>query len=317
MKHLISTLVLLGFLVSNAGAHPMNLDCGVLITHYVPELQFSEPPGEEMCELYGSYAITHHSQQINRIDTPGGTPNMQPAAWFIIAAWTEEKEFCGVQLGIGDYDPAIFTFASWSPCCNPSGCIEIVGWIPEPGPNTGNAWVAVGDEPWYGNYVPVYAFYGYAYGDADPGIIPLIPDPTVPYPFAGTANCVGSLSKWDAHELGGMGINLDGIYAEPEASPPVAVCCVAFDCSVVTEEECEAMQGVWHAHLSSCAGDPCLVEVRVCCIGEVCILLGSPEQCAQVGGEWHPGLFSCGPNPCIPSGPAKGTSWGAIKGFYR
>ncbi len=213
MKRLQWLPVLLSLAAIGAGADPADLSGGVLIAHYVPEIPLTS--SEEACELYSDYAITQFDQQVNRIDTPGGTPDVQQATWFIIAAWSEEKEFCAVQVGMGDYDAAIFAFTDCGPCCPPTGCLELphACW---PGPNSGTAWVATGD-PWTGNFVPVYVINGYAYGDEGPGVIPLVPDPTPAAPFGGTGNCFLPPEKYDAL-LGGMGINMDGIYAGP-ASP--------------------------------------------------------------------------------------------------
>ncbi len=89
----LTGLCLFGLIVSSAVADPMNLAGGALITHYVPDIPLTDP--EDACELYADYAITHHSQQVNRIDTPGGTPDTQPATWFIIAAGTERRQCLG------------------------------------------------------------------------------------------------------------------------------------------------------------------------------------------------------------------------------
>ncbi len=244
----LNGLCLVLLLTGSALADPMNLAGGALITHYVPELVLSEPTPFP-CAAYEPYAITHHSQQINRIDTPGGVPDVQPASWFIIAAWTEEKEFCGVQMGINDYDPAIFDFTWYGACCPATGCLE-VGCCPWPEPNEGVAIVVTGD-PWFGDYVPIYWFLGYAYGDAGPGIMQLIPDPTVVDPFAGFGNCDSPPTKWDA-VLGGMGINMDGTYVAP-----TAVCCIYPGCFLTTDEQCLGAGGEWLPEVTSCNPSPC------------------------------------------------------------
>ena len=91
------------------------------------------------------------------------------------------------------------------------------GW---PGPNSGTSFVRGEGWSWTGSFVPVYHFVGYAY----PGetVIPLGLGPTGPYPFGGWVNCLSPVpERFDAVDFGGMGINTNGIYAEPPGPSPV------------------------------------------------------------------------------------------------
>ena len=301
-----------------------------------------------------NYAITNHAEQVNRIDTA----SYLPASWFVIAAWDgEEKEWCGTEFGLGDYDPNFFVIAEWDPCYPPDGGLEIptAGW---PGPIEGIAFVVTG-APWEGNYAPVMWFGGYAYGYGET-VIPIALDP--PTAFAGFSNCAAPPQPFDAVQLGAMGINTGGIYAQPVPYvPPTGACCLGYDCLVLTEEECLAQQRDWLGPDTVCEPNPCLPD-GACCLPEPlgacqvllevdCLLVGGewmgpettchPEnpcegewvccficdcyivetqmECEAMGGIFHPEWDSCEPhNPCIgPHSPANETSWGRIKGMYR
>ncbi len=294
-------------LTASVSADPTDLGGGVLIAHYVAELTLSETPPDP-CLEYAPYAITYHSEQVNRVDTD----TYALADWFIIAAWTETKQFCGVQFGFSGFDPGIFAFSEFGACFPATGGLEIpsTGW---PGPNEGIAFVVTGDA-WEGNYLPVYWFIGYAYGYSGPDVIQLIPDPTVADPFGGMGNCASPPEKWDA-ALGGMGINTDGTYVEPTGVIYDYVCCVDGDCIIVnSEDECMALGGEFMPDLDSCEPDPCLIEA-VCCVLGDCIIT-TEEQCVAAGGEFHPEVGSCDPNPCENT-PTDETSWGTIKALYR
>ena len=348
MKRVLLGLALLGLAVG-AGADPANLEGGVLIAHYVADLQLSEAPPDP-CVEYGPYAITQAADQVNRIDTS----TYALANWFIVAAWTEDKEFCGVQFGFSDYDPAIFGFSATGACFPATGGLEIpsIGW---PGPNEGIAFVVTGDS-WMGNYLPVYWFIGYAYGYGAPGVIQLVADPTVAEPFGGTGNCASPPEKWDA-DLGGMGINMDGTYVAPFEVIPEGACCFGTDCVIMTQADCEGQGGEYRGDATACEPiNPCdpiwaccvygeCIEVTasqceaaggmwyegevcsditcpayaVCCIGpelHECIL-AFEDECEALDGVFHPEWDSCSPNLCEEATGADDTSWGTIKSLYR
>ncbi len=347
MKKVLLGLALIG-LTAGANADPTDLCGGALIVHQIPDPigTFIDP-----CEDYEQYGITHHSEQNNAIYTTSYSISL----WWVIAAWEEDKEFCGVQFGLSDYDPAVFAYGDYNACFPATGGLEIPspGW---PGPNEGIAFVVTGDA-WSGNYLPVYWFRGYAYGGsyAAPGVVQLIPDPTVAQPFGGTGNCVSPPEKWDAL-LGGLGINMGGTYVEPFTCEVTGACCVDIGCYIMTGEECEAQGGEYMGDGTDCEPDPCPVPWACCIFGEcievlesqceaaggefflgehctavtcrayaVCCvgphhhdcILAFEDECEAQGGLFFPDWDSCDPNLCIQiTGPDK-TSWGTIKSLYR
>ncbi len=162
----------------------------------------SSPPAGGWCrEYWDHYRLEDCEDQVNRIDTT------EPVIWFVLAAWAEEKEWCGTEFGLGEYDPAAFGITDHGPCWPEDGLeIPTSSW---PGPGEGTAIVVAG-APWEGNFVPVYWFAGYAYEE---GLIPLSADPATG--FAGTSNCESPPQAWAADSLGGMGLFQDGVYACP------------------------------------------------------------------------------------------------------
>ncbi len=351
MKRVLLTLALLAFIVGGASATPDDL-CGcALITHQVPQLQYTVGDGINLCPEYAAYAISSAEEQINRIDTG----SVACINWFILAAFMEDdKEWCGCQFGFDTFQDGLVTFDFSDACYPPTGGLEIpsAGW---PGPLEGTALVVTGD-PWTGNYVPIYSFGGYAYGSSygfSPEIVQVIPDPSVANPFGGLGNCLAVPIKYDAH-LGGLGVNMDGTYVEPTPCDIYAACCygpLGEDCDVTTLDECDALGGVWHEEWPDCGPpNPCLVYgaccvggncaittqsvceqgggewlgegtvcdpnpcPAVCCVGQECYIT-LEDECAGMGGDWYPDWITCTPNPC-PS-PVGSTSWGTIKALYR
>ena len=275
----VCLILLLGW--GCALADSSDLSNGVFIVHAPPSLQYTNsPPTGSWCGAYTQYAaIDTCSEQINHVDTQGAF------VWYVLSAWTESKQWCGAQFGLGDYDPD--NFVVWEHgACFPSGGLTIPtsGW---PGPNEGIA-LTTTNANWSGNFVPVYWFAGYAYGE---DVIPIAPDPDSE--FAGWARC-------DNHEeiaavaLGGLGVLTDGIYACPESeldsggdsveqdtsggdiaggdsggediefdfpdSSSTGACCLDHECLLVTQSECAEMSGVFLEDSASCDGDPCSFE---------------------------------------------------------
>lgn len=193
---------------SIAGAGRNDLEGGVFIAHHPPGMLYSQ--ATDWCQKYADeLAISDCQAQNNRIDLDGNAG--ESSIWYVLAAWTEPKEWCGVQFGLGQYDPDIYGFVEWE-ACSPRAPMEIPteNW---PGPNEGTAVVVTGLH-WCGNFVPVYYFAGYAYGA---GIIPLSVDPT--HRFGGTCNCCSTQPRrrrmWSAMAFGAMGLFRDGRYVCP------------------------------------------------------------------------------------------------------
>ena len=213
MRRICFCSLLLGLAVGNANADPANLEGGVLIAHYVEEMCYT--PFPDPCGAYmADYAIDNCNDQVNRIYTP----EYALARWFVLAAWYEDKIWCGTEFGFGDYDARIFAFAEYN-CCFPGQGLETPtgGW---PGPMEGIALI-ITDIPWQGNFVAVMHLYGYAYSYYGGGQIPL--DVYPPTGFAGTTNCLSPPEQFDAVCLGAMGINMAGIYCCPQDPTPARV----------------------------------------------------------------------------------------------
>ncbi len=188
-------------------ADPSNLEGGVLIAHHPSAMEFSStPPAEGWCQHYldGS-AIDACEEQVNRIDTQEG------AIWFVLAAWSEDKEWRGVEFGLGEYSPSNYVISDHGPCFPSQGLtVPTAGW---PGPNEGVA-LAVSDSSWFGNYLPVYYFAGYPYGME---VVQIRPNPSTD--FAGMANAASPPRQWAAAVLGGMGMDAQGMSACPDSVP--------------------------------------------------------------------------------------------------
>ncbi|MFC1571975.1 hypothetical protein ACFL6M_00090 [Candidatus Eisenbacteria bacterium] len=224
-----------------------DLSGGALIAHYAAEIEYTDfPPAEGWCQRYAeNFAITGSAEQVSRIDTEDWS------IWFVIAAWTEPKEFCVVEFGFGDYDPGIYTLVDHGYCIPPGEMALELSTPDWPGPNSGTAFTLAGISGWAGNYVPVYFFIGYAYEE---GIIPLGVNPP-PHDQATFTSCQTLPLEYDVDCLGGMGILQAGGECHHEGTH---ACCVGAVCSMVTESDCAAMGGVWQPDLTSCEPNPCL-----------------------------------------------------------
>ncbi len=241
MQRWLSILCLLALWVPAPGADPTDLSDGVFIVHHIPELGFTA--SADGCELYEPYAIHSAEEQHPRIDAPADST---PAIWYVLCAWPEEKEWCGVEFGLGEFDPALFDFVRWDPCFPPTGGVEPTLFWPHP--SSGTALVTIGD-PWRGNFVPIYWFGGYA--SPGQGRIPLAVDP--PTHFGGWANCSSPADLFQATCFGALGINMDGL----TCAPPVAVCCIGHACQLTTGASCLDLGGTFHVEWRSCDPNPC------------------------------------------------------------
>ncbi|MBD3235514.1 MAG: hypothetical protein GF330_02285 [Candidatus Eisenbacteria bacterium] len=300
MRNVYLGIGLLVLLAGSAAADPEDLSSGVFICHHDPDISYSPPP-YPICETYlEGYAIEDPMAQNPSIMTTDGR------MWFILAAFEEEKRWCGTEFGFGDYDPYLFIFFNAAACAAGSFLeIPTDGW---PGPNEGVAIVTT-DEPWFGHLEPVYYFEGYAYYGLS-GIIPVDVDP--PTGFAGWGNCLTPPESYATQCFPGMGILTEGIYCGPVAPP--GACCIGEDCFTVLEEECAAMGGDWYPDHDCGPSNPCLPQAA-CCVCQDCSITNEPT-CDDLGGEWHPEWSECEPNPC-PASPAREASWGTIKSIYR
>ena len=195
---LVACLALCLSIPTSANADPNDLSGGVFIAHAPPSLEYSS--GYDWCERYQEvYSISSCEEQNPRIDLDGNLG--ERSVWYVIAAWEEEKEWCGTEFGFGSFDPAIYSFLDWGACHPNELEISTTNW---PGPNEGTAVVAT-DTQWEGNFQAVYYFVGYAYFQ---GQIPLGADPA--QSFVGFGNCDTPAIVWPAEDVGMLGLFSDG-----------------------------------------------------------------------------------------------------------
>ncbi len=347
---LVGTLAPIGLGGEAVLADSNDLSLGVLIAHYVPELIYSSgPPAGGWCEAYGPCAISSLAEanvQVSTEDSLG-------AVWYVIAAWeSEEKRWCGVEFGLGEYDPAVLRILSAAPCFPVEGLeLSTSGW---PGPGEGTAFVVTGN-PWEGNYVPVYAFGSYAYGTyGAQTLVALDVDPAMGVCAFASCPIPPTVFSVAAAQRGALGINTPGVL--PEFAPPETwACCIGFNCLMLTELDCTLAGGIWFQGFD-CDPNPCEIPGACCIEGNCSIMFEQP--CLLVGGEflgmgtdchpnpcpavccysersghncvielqgtclagqgfWHPEWTSCDPNPCEAYTPTGSATWGRIKSLYR
>ncbi|MFC1573407.1 hypothetical protein ACFL6M_07400 [Candidatus Eisenbacteria bacterium] len=220
MKYALLSFVLMGLIAGSSTADVNDLSGGVLISHHPPECCGTYEPSQ-WCDVYEErgWGIATPEEQVNRIDAV----TYSYATWFIIAAFCEDKQFCTVVFGLGEYEMGIWGFDTASVfSCGPGGdgsrCLELPTpkW---PGPGEGTALTSTSGS-WKGNHRAIYVISGYAYGyDGASGILPLAVNPQK---RVGTfTNCDIVPVDFPIAAYGGMGINTDGVYVEPECGTGV------------------------------------------------------------------------------------------------
>ena len=251
---LVACLALCLSILTSANADPSDLSGGVFIAHAPPSLEYSS--GYDWCERYQKvHSISSCEEQNPRIDLDGNLG--ERSVWYVIAAWEEEKEWCGTEFGFGSFDPAIYSFLDWGACLPNELEISTTNW---PGPNEGTAVVAT-DTRWEGNFPAVYYFSGYAYSQ---GQIPVAEDPAKA--FGGFANCAVPGERWEP-QYGAIGIFQDGASVCPGVVPTdelemlfheyPAVCCLGNSCSVLLERDCQALRGTYYPDRVFCGPLAC------------------------------------------------------------
>ena len=318
MKSWVCVFAAVLLLGPTAMADEHMLNGGALIVHHEAAIAYSvdEPPGG-WCAAYTPYAISDPTQEVVRLDGAG------KFVWYVLAAWNEPKEWCGVQFGFDDYSLACWSFLECEPCYPVDGLeLSSSNW---PGPNEGTAIVTT-VAPWEGNWLPVYKFSGYAYAQSyGSTVIPITDyDPGIG-PFCGFSNCLNPPQDFLVEpnvgteiRRGGMGINTDGLRAAPQEFVTTAVCCIGTYCLLETEAACDYLGGEWHVDETTCWPNPC-ESVAVCCYTEfhLCEILTEGMCDVLPDGVWHPEWVSCDPNPCDDPSPVYKRSWGEIKSLYR
>ncbi len=311
MKRVMNQLMVATFMLASVmgtGANPNDLAGGVFITH-APVFPVGTGCWMGWCGCYYQGAvlgIESCEEQINNM--PITSYHDDPTLFYVVAAWSEPKIWCGTEFGISSEFDELFYFIEYGPCLENSLEISTVGW---PGAGEGTAVVAT-DTPWEGNFVPTYFFLGYTYTDTR---IQLDVDPA--QDFAGTGNCEIPPQLWDAVCLGAVGTGSDpGVYCCPEViTPPEACCFEDGSCEMLLHYDCEISGGIFFG--GSCDPNPCPGgTIGACCIetGE-CFSLGE-EDCSNIGGDYLGDGTSCEPNPCTPT-PVNAETWGGIKALYR
>ena len=338
MKKMLLILTALSICAGSAMADPSELSGGVLIAHRPAVLVYSA--GEDWCERYAdTYALATPADQINRSDVM--TDSDSQDIWFVIAAFSEEKVWCGTQFGLGDFDSDAWYMTSGGGNCLANSLeIPTAGW---PGPLTGLS-IAATDVQYTGTMAPIYWFEGYTYS-GNPTVIPVTIDPT--QEFIGFGNCEAPA------EGGSMGFFADGVAVFPTAAPEPQVCCDEFGaCTLMLPDACEAAGGIAHPEIS-CDNFQCDILVRACCFEDGSCIVMLPANCeanggvvyeyiscdtadcpqpeaaccddlgnctitteADCAGERMEDETSCDPNPCYISA-SDDSSWGSIKSMYK
>ncbi len=100
---------------------------------------------------------------------------------------------------------------------------------------------------------------------------------------------------------------------DPNPCPIMGACCVGPNCVLTTHLDCNSAGGDWHPNEPCSPLHDCML-LRACCIGPACYLMW-PDECSAAGGLFLSGALSCLPNPCGVD--ATKTTWGAIKAAFR
>jgi hypothetical protein len=285
MKAAVFALICLAAGACCATAIPTDLSGGVLIAHYESHILYTiDPPANGWCGAIEQHPLMDFPQQVNRIDITGDVGRV----WCVIAAWTEEKDWCGQEMGLQDFDANAFAFVDYGACFPPEGGLTIPtpGW---PAPGEGISFVSQSGGFWSGNFMPVYFFTGYAYAAYAPFVMQLGASPASG--FGGFGNCLNPPELYEAACFGGLGVNMDGTYCEPPVPQPKACCFPDVHCELLLEEECEAAGGVFVPEFDYCEPNPCDTAYRICCFpnGD-CSSYDTQEECEAAGGS---GIRTC------------------------
>ncbi len=210
MTRFAGFLLVLCAAVVTAGATLDDMDDlsgGAMICHHPAGLEYtSDEPAEGWCSQCD--LTTHEDQNPSVPASQEGVSSV----WFLVGAWQSEKHFAVFSFGFGDYDSTKYVLADWGPCDPGSEVLEFSseGW---PGPNDGTTvgWTGI---PWEGNYVPLYWFGGYSYGETT---IPIVEDPSQHPPFCGFVDTLNPPTGYtvDPERRGVLGVGTEGTAVEP------------------------------------------------------------------------------------------------------
>ncbi len=223
-----------------------DLSAGMLLVHAPPGLEWTS--GQNWCERYNSeFALANLDEQVSRIDPDIAAE--EASIWYVIMAWSEPKQVCGLEFGLGEYEPGIFGFTEWGACASGGLEVPMTDW-----PDTGRGTAVAPEEAWEGAISAVYWFTGYSYME---GEIPLGVHPTTG--AVRFHNCAHPCQTWGASCLGSLGVLTEGIPCY-DGPGPVRVCCVGDECTLLAREACEAAGGSWRQLAATCDPNPCAVS---------------------------------------------------------
>ena len=89
--------------------------------------------------------------------------------------------------------------------------------------------------------------------------------------------------------------------------PPEAegACCFSDgSCELLTEEECESVEGIYQGDDTTCETSSCEASVGACCFEDGTCELLSADECSSFEGDYQGDGTSCEPNPCPQPRPA-------------
>jgi hypothetical protein len=262
-------LLALAFMGLVAGAAQADLSDGVFVAHHPAGLVYTDAPAGGWCGLCDLACIA----DANNDYLPVVTDPNQKIVWYIVAAFPEATEWCGVEFGIqyNAYTPSIADKG----ICVPVDGLEIAGtgW---PASGTGVS-VVTSSMGWTGKMAPVYWFAGFSYYN---GVMYLTDNPSTPA-TTGFADC--DQNEFPAAAFGSLGF---GVPSGPDPLFPSACCLPGGGCVMtMTEDACMAQGGMWHECLD-CVEADCPQPVGACCINFQCSML-EEAACLAAGGVWY------------------------------
>ena len=295
MKRLLLAFALLG-LVAGASADPNDLTGGVLITHAPSGVIFSA--GLDYCGAYAEYGIASCEEQ-NTTMVSGGAP--QHMFFYVVAAFAEDKVWCGTQFGFGDVtgtDEYFYFVAGGDANICLTNALSTTSGAGFPMENEGIAIVAT-DIPWDGNFLPVYWAECYSYYAGGDYIIPLGVYPGDP-PLAVFGNCEVPSIIWDIECLGAMGVGAEpGVQCCPPDAPIEGACCLTDgSCQDLEETDCINLDGDWLGEGTDCDTAHCAQPFGACCLEDGSCQDLTEDDCLALTGVWEGMGTACATTDC-------------------
>ncbi len=244
MKQLLRSLMFLCLVVSMPVADSVDLSDGVFIAHHPLGLVYTT--GDNYVQRYDSeFQLLDVSNQNCRIQCEIG----QARVWYIVAAFAEAKEWCAVDLGLGEYNESHFAIVDHGPGVSNTLRRYAGGW---PGSESGIS-IYTTDASWSGQTALIYYFGGYVYGET---VIPIVNNPKEE--ILGFISCEERSTDFAAYAGGAMGILTEGVKVYPPGMPDPVVCCSEGNCLLLQPAECAEIEGTLHETLFNCDSYPCI-----------------------------------------------------------